>query len=143
MREGGAVDEGGGRCCGVDIWVPSICQVPLGSLSSWIGQRRQLQFFGVVAHRSNYLGMRPALVRYLAGNQLPENHAKAVHVSSFGVGITAEDLRSHPVRGAHLAVVVSDELLLVAGEAEIADLDRPVIREQYILALEVAMEYLL
>ena len=103
---------------------------------------RQLQLLRVIAHRSDDLRMRSALVWNFAGHELPENDAKAVDIGGFRVGLSAEDLRRHPVRSTDLAVVVSDELLLIPCQTKVTDLDRPIVRQQNILALEIAVKNL-
>lgn len=79
-------------------------------------------------------------MRYLTSAQLPQYDTETVHVCGASIGLAAQNLRRHPMRCAHLAVVVARELLLVAGETKVADLDRPLGRQQDVLRLEVAMQ---
>ena len=82
-------------------------------------------------------------MRYLTSDELPEYDAKAVDIGSHGVGLASQDLWRHPVRRAHLSVVVAHKLFLIASQTEIADLDRPIVCQQNVLAFEITMEYLL
>ncbi len=89
------------------------------------------------------LDRRLAFVRLAAGEQLVEHHAGGIHVRA-GVGATVDhELRRHVGDGADQDAAGGRVLGLGADrlrQPEVGDLDPPVVRDEDVLGLDVAMD---
>lgn len=79
------------------------------------------------------MGRRQVLVGYLAGDHLPHQNAKAIHIRIALILLALEDLRGHPMRSADANVSFALILTCVdSTQAEVAELHVPVFVDQYI-----------
>ena len=81
-------------------------------------------------------------MRDFASDKLPENDTEAVYVRGFGVLLSSQYLRRHPVRRTDLSTVIFDKFVLISGQSKVAYFDRPIVVQQNILAFQIAVEYI-